>query len=204
MEINWTAILTTVIGGIIGILGGYISTAHTHDLKMKDREMRLRNQLSYLIDLYERCTDVSAEVSKGKEHIASLIITSEIFLIDNNYKDDILFVKLSAIEKQEILFWLNQWEKVNEILLQQPFTQIVFYEFLKKYCPEQKKNIKRLLPKIKTIGEDKLIENNKNWFFKQFLLNIILIMKDWICYACKSMYNIINIILRFIKRDRHV
>lgn len=168
MEINWTAILTTVIGGIIGILGGYISTAHTHDLKMKDRERRLRNQLSYLIDLYERCIDVSAEVSKGKEHIASLIITSGIFLIDNNYKDDILFVKLSAIEKQEILFWLNQWEKVNEILLQQPFTQIVFYEFLRKYCPEQKKNIRRLLPKIKTIGEDKLTENNKNWFFKQF------------------------------------
>ena len=35
MEFNWTAILTTAIGGIIGILGGYISTTHTHALKIK-------------------------------------------------------------------------------------------------------------------------------------------------------------------------
>lgn len=202
MEFNWTAILTTAIGGIIGILGGYISTTHTHALKIKDKKIRLCNQLSGLIDLYERNEDVSTEVSKGKEHIASLIVTSGIFILDNRYKDDILFVELSAIEKQEILFWLNQWEKVNEILLQQSFTQIVFYEFLRKYCPEQKKNIKSLLPQIKTIVEDKLTEDNSTYFCKRFFLNIILIMKEWICYACKSICSIINI-TRFIKKDRH-
>lgn len=100
--------------------------------------------------------DLSEEINKGQKNIHSLILTSGIFILDVNYKDDLLFIELSEIDKQVILFWLKQWEKIDEILSEDSYDSRVGYAVFKKKCPSEYDKIRKVLPEIKEIAENKL------------------------------------------------
>ncbi len=149
-------VLSTIIGGIIGLSGALGSAIYTNKKKIYDKKKRLRAQLLYLIDLFERNMDLSEEINKGQKNINSLILTSGIFILDRNYKDDLLFIELSEIDKQVILFWLKQWEKIDEILSKDRHDLRAGYAVFKKQCPCEYDKISEALPEIKEIAENKL------------------------------------------------
>lgn len=149
-------VLSTIIGGIIGLSGALGSAIYANKKKIYDKEKRLRAQLLYLIDLFERNMNFSEEIDKGQKNINSLILTSGIFILDRNYKDDLLFIELSEIDKQVILFWLKQWEKIDEILSKDRHDLRVGYAVFKKQCPSEYDKISEALPAIKEIAENKL------------------------------------------------
>lgn len=149
-------ILSTIIGGIIGLSGALGSAIYTNKKKTDDKKKRLQVQLLYLIDLFERNMDLSEEINNGQKNIHSLILTSGIFILDVNYKDDLLFIELSEIDKQVILFWLKQWENIDEILSEDSYDSRVGYAVFKKKCPSEYDKIRKALPEIKEIAENKL------------------------------------------------
>ncbi len=103
--------------------------------------MRLRNQLSYLVDILERNIYPNEEIKKGQKNINSLILTSDIFILDINYKDDLLFIELPDIDKQIILFWLKQWEIIDKKLSERTYDSIVGYVAFNDNCRKEYENL---------------------------------------------------------------
>lgn len=62
-----STIISTIIGGIIGLSGALGSAIYTNKKKTDDKKKRLQVQLLYLIDLFERNMNLSGELTKGRK-----------------------------------------------------------------------------------------------------------------------------------------
>lgn len=136
-------LIYTIVGACIGFLGSVFSAKYTYETKINDKKMRLRNQLSYLVDILERNIYPNEEIKKGQKNINFLILTSDIFILDINYKDDLLFIELPDIDKQIILFWLKQWEIIDKKLSERTYDSIVGYVAFNDNCRKEYENLTR-------------------------------------------------------------
>lgn len=144
-------LIYTIVGACIGFFGSVFSAKYTYETKINDKKMRLRNQLSYLVDILERNIHSNEEIKKGQKNINSLILTSDIFILDINYKDDLLFIELPDIDKQIILFWLKQWEIIDKKLSERTYDSIAGCAAFNGKCRKEYENIMEILPDIKEI-----------------------------------------------------
>lgn len=149
-------LIYTIVGACIGFFGSVFSAKYTYETKINDKKIRLRNQLLYLINIFERNTHPNEEIKKEQKNINSLILTSGIFILDTEYKDDLLFVELPDIDKQIILFWLKQWEIIDRILSERTYNSIAGYAVFKDNCRKEYENIEKTLPEIREIIKNKL------------------------------------------------
>lgn len=149
-------LIYTIVGACIGFFGSVFSAKYTYETKINDKKMRLRNQLSYLVDILERNIHSNEEIKKGQKNINSLILTSDIFILDINYKDDLLFIELPDIDKQIILFWLKQWEIIDKKLSERTYDSIAGSAAFNGKCRKEYENIMKILPDIKEIIKNKL------------------------------------------------
>ncbi|MCI1750913.1 MAG: hypothetical protein LKI17_06285 [Megasphaera cerevisiae] len=149
-------ILGALIGGICSYQGCKHGAKETYNLMEKDKVNRLKYQLWYLADLFDKSTtQAESELDRGQEHIDALVWQRGTLLFDNDYGNELLYARLDTIDNQNVLKWFNLWEKVNEKLnetcTRDRTDTYAGVSFLHDKCPQEKRELTNLIPKIKKI-----------------------------------------------------
>ncbi len=145
------SVFPTLIGGLIGYVSALQGSKKESQLAREDKVYRLQEQLAYLVDLYKRVE----ETFRKMENIPSLIWEPDIFIFEKDYKTDLLYADLGAADKQKILSWFHQWERISKKMAcletgRNGFKQLGI-TFLQKECPIQNQQLAALLPDIEVI-----------------------------------------------------
>lgn len=149
------SILGTIVGGFIGVWAGRKNIEKSHQLVIDDKILKLKNQLQYLIELYNNHLRVYSELNRTQDDIDSAVWEPDIFIFETNYKDDLLYTDLTEIEKQKVLSWFHQWEIINKVmtdyLMTVRSTKAFAGTILKEKCIKQNERLEQLLPDIEKI-----------------------------------------------------
>ena len=144
-------VLPLLIGGCLGCWAALRGAEKTNQLAREDRVYRLQQQLDYLIDLYKRMKQTFTNM----EDIPSLIWESDIFIIETDYKIDLLYADLAAADKQKILSWFHQWEcvsgKMKKLERERDGYKQLGITFIQNECPRHYQRLEALFPNIEEI-----------------------------------------------------
>ncbi|WP_303815790.1 hypothetical protein [Acidaminococcus timonensis] len=161
MEIyNWNLDwLINLVKFLMPVLIGYWSGCEaslkgaekTNQLAREDKVYRLQEQIAYLSELYTNAMQTFEKLKVTQP----LVWMPDIFIFETDYKTDLLYANLGAADKQKILSWFHQWERISKKMAcletgRNGFKQLGI-TFLQKECPIQNQQLAALLPDIEVI-----------------------------------------------------
>jgi len=122
-----------------------------NQLAREDKVYRLQEQIAYLSELYKNALQTFEKL----EVTQPLVWMPDIFIFETDYKTDLLYADLGAADKQKILSWFHQWERISKKMAcletgRNGFKQLGI-TFLQKECPIQNQQLAALLPDIEVI-----------------------------------------------------
>ena len=147
--------ISVILGSLISAGIGWVRVSRSLNLSINEKRSRLKEQLNYLIELYEHNLNVFDDSVRTQNDIDSAIWEPDIFIFETGYKDYLLYTDLNGVEKQKLLSWMRQWEiidqKIADYLSEHNCDRIVAETILRKNCMKQNEQLKKLWPDIRLI-----------------------------------------------------
>ena len=160
------SLIKLVVGYLINVFVGRKNARNSQKLSNNEKAFKLKEQLKYLVELYDHNWRVFHGPKQRQEDIDSAIWETGLLIFKLNYKEYLSYAALTDTEKQKILSWMRQWEiidqKIADYLSEHNCDRIVAETILRKNCMKQNEQLKKLLPDIKLIIQkiDKCIKDS--------------------------------------------
>ncbi len=149
------SLIKLVVGYFINVFAGRKNARNSQQLANNDKAFKLKEQLRYLVELYDHNWRVFHGIKQRQEDIDSAIWGAGVLIFELNYKEYLSYAALTDTEKQKILIWMRQWEIIDQTiadyLSEHNCDWIVAETILRKKCMKQNEQLKKLLPDIKSI-----------------------------------------------------